>query len=237
MFNGFDDSMEDEKANQEAFERSQLLLGKQRNTDQKLSFLNSLSDHQDENEFNLVKPVVSMTNSSKIIIDQNALKSSSQEAFRQTLLNEADPNSFATKPIDFDRVDENISLHLSGKFANREEKMSVCSNSDNASDSSKKRDAKSSRKDQEESCERSMASEECLMRKQDSDSNLPHLTEAEISEEAELQNEQDGLTDQPEPQADRDIQPKDDNEEEKEGTPHFKQAVEACQVEDVKDNE
>ena len=75
MFNGFDDSVEDEKANQEAFERSQLLCGKQREQEQKISFLNSLNSNMGaDEEYSLVRQNVNRSPSSKIVIDHSFMK-------------------------------------------------------------------------------------------------------------------------------------------------------------------
>jgi len=75
IFNAFDDSLEDEKANQEAFERSQMMLSKQREQDGKMSFLNSLHEPTVDDEFPLVKPAMSMKNShQKIVINHQFIK-------------------------------------------------------------------------------------------------------------------------------------------------------------------
>ena len=74
MFNGFDDSLEDEKANQEAFERSQLLCGKQREHEQKISFLNSLNSGLADDDYSLIKTNVNRSPNSKIVIDNSFMK-------------------------------------------------------------------------------------------------------------------------------------------------------------------
>jgi hypothetical protein len=75
MFNQFEDSVEDEKANQEAFERAMHFSEENKeNRFKKLSFLNNKAPEEPEDEFSLVKPTVDLNHSPKIEIDDNFMK-------------------------------------------------------------------------------------------------------------------------------------------------------------------
>lgn len=78
MFNGYEDSVEDEKANQEAFERSLNFSDESKeNRFKKLSFLTNRTVDEAEDEFPLVRPVVNNNNEPpKIEIEGQFLKNS-----------------------------------------------------------------------------------------------------------------------------------------------------------------
>lgn len=75
MFNGYEDSVEDEKANQEAFERA-LHFSDETKEDRlrKISFLNSRTQDDPEEEFSLVKAPVKLIQSPKIEIDSHFMQ-------------------------------------------------------------------------------------------------------------------------------------------------------------------
>ena len=116
IFNQYEDSIEDEKANQEAFERS--IQFSDENKDErfkKLSFLNSRSSEDPEEEFTLVKPPIDVHKSPKIEIENSFLNAiqkgksgSSPKQHKRGIIGSADlltliDEDYQHKPIEFEK--------------------------------------------------------------------------------------------------------------------------------------
>jgi len=115
MFNGYEDSVEDEKANQEAFVRSQNFTDESKeNRFKKLSFLNNKTPEEQEDEFPLVKPAIAQQKSPKIVIDDqflNAVKPDDIKHNEESLLENKsilDNDTFDSRPIEFIKASESI---------------------------------------------------------------------------------------------------------------------------------
>ena len=86
MFNNYEESPEDEKANQEAFRRSQNLTQESKESRlKKLSFLSNRTQEEPEEEFSLVKPAISPQTSPKIVIDDKFLTTVKQKENNEKL--------------------------------------------------------------------------------------------------------------------------------------------------------
>lgn len=148
MFNGFDDSVEDEKANQEAFERSQLLWGKQREQERSISFLNSLNSNMGgDEEYSLVRQNVNRSPSNKIVIDNSFMKANSkseadvdknEEAKHKSVLGKTQSKSclnssldeqFTYEPIEFTKDVSGIDLLVSKYYDGNKQDVVFPSNS------------------------------------------------------------------------------------------------------------
>lgn len=92
FLNQYEDSVEDEKANQEAFERS-LHFSDDSKEDRfkKLSFLNNRPAEDPDDEFSLVKPAIEINKSPKIEIDKNFMNNIDRSKANSDILTKDDP--------------------------------------------------------------------------------------------------------------------------------------------------
>lgn len=116
IFNQYEDSIEDEKANQEAFERSIQFSDETKDERfKKLSFLNSRPPEDQDEEFTLVKPPIDAHKSPKIEIEnsflnaiQKAKPGSSPNQHKRSIIGNSKllaliDEDYQHKPIEFEK--------------------------------------------------------------------------------------------------------------------------------------